>query len=256
MSRSTSRRQGFTLIELLVVIAIIAVLIGLLLPAVQKVREAAARSQSTNNLKQMGIGINGIAGRYDGLLPPGVRLVPQFPVATTQLASIFCHILSDIEQDNLYQKYKTTPGPYRAATETVKTYNALDPTNPGNLTQISYASNGAVFGTTNGWHGSLSRLVQFQGHQQHHHVHGTLFQDRICHLRHAHLELCRRQHQHQLHLQHLRSAMGWQCRSPLADVGCSADAHHQRGCGYCGSEYDQRLDGSRIHLLVLTGRPR
>lgn len=135
---SLKRWRGFTLIELLVVIAIIAILIGLLLPAVQKVREAAARMQSANNLKQMTLALHDAQSTY-GKLPPACGFYPMsLRQAQTQNGwshtpawhgTFYYHILPFMEGDNIYNRIQYES--YRSPNYVVKSFIApLDPTAP------------------------------------------------------------------------------------------------------------------------------
>ncbi|AWM40028.1 putative major pilin subunit [Gemmata obscuriglobus] len=105
--RNWNEKAGFTLIELLVVIAIIAILIGLLLPAVQKVREAAARTQGQNNLKQIGLATHNYNDSI-GHLPPA--FVEYGPSKGYKDGSWVVHVLPYIEQDNLKRSVDTRAG--------------------------------------------------------------------------------------------------------------------------------------------------
>jgi prepilin-type N-terminal cleavage/methylation domain-containing protein len=171
----TDRKRGFTLIELLVVIAIIAILIGLLLPAVQKVREAAARSQSQNNLKQMGVALHNMASAYDSNLPPAYGFFPSPPPPNGwwdnggNEGSIYFHMLPYIEQGNMYNQSVTSswggaPGghlgyqlEWAGKPRFVKTFMApLDPTQKSGNPYCSYRTNILAFSPppgSNSWDG-------------------------------------------------------------------------------------------------------
>jgi prepilin-type processing-associated H-X9-DG protein len=169
-------------VELLVVIAIIGILIGLLLPAVQKIREAAARIQCANNLKQMALANMNCADSHDSVMPPGLGLYPNRMGADRNgEGGVHLHLLPYIEQENLYNatfdnaspQGNPNPGDWRNARNDwsqlqttytqwnstlqnarVKTYYCpSDPTADGGWAKAttSYAYNGNVFGISYQW---------------------------------------------------------------------------------------------------------
>src|SRR5207244_4688503 len=151
MARSNpSTRSAFTVIELLVVIAIIAILIALLVPAVQKVREAAARTQTANNLKQVILASHNFHDSYKRLPPAGAAF-DLFPTLNTAVLS---HILPFMEQDPVAQGLASNGGAnwkswvvipvtsYNTPADTT-TGNGLGPAGWGSA---NFAANWQVFG--------------------------------------------------------------------------------------------------------------
>ena len=146
-------RAAFTLVELLVVIAIIAVLVGLLLPAVQKVRESAARAQCQNNLKQIGIATQNAAGVYNNELPPALGPYPHNS-ANSPVQPTLVWLLPFMEQQNLFNGIAAIQSAGYQSPTIVKSYQCPSDATLKTATSVypqgslaSYASNALVLGT-------------------------------------------------------------------------------------------------------------
>jgi len=161
MSRlSREHRKGFTLIELLVVIAIIAVLIGLLLPAVQKVRQAAARLSCSNNAKQLSLAVNNYASTFKNRLPPLTMATNSTPRAGQYNGSIHFTILPFLEQDSIFRTGLATPAAtwtgtagfpikvYQCPSDTTMSDGVASNDLTSGWAHTSYQANAFLFGPT------------------------------------------------------------------------------------------------------------
>jgi prepilin-type N-terminal cleavage/methylation domain-containing protein len=148
------KRTAFTLIELLVVIAIIAVLIGLLLPAVQKVREAAARMSCSNNLRQLGLACVHYSGENKNTLPPLYKPGPGAS-SPTAAGTVFYWLLPMMEQTNVYNldqnyySYNTSPPLSQLVySQAMKIFQC--PSDPSGDQSVVIAGGGPLNGATMG----------------------------------------------------------------------------------------------------------